>query len=204
MWGERVSFFTEVLTYLVFFDLIPPTFTCWSTNELFGKIAIYFLVPILSVLIPLIILVIIGILTYRNINLITNIHIQQQPIRNRLLMWEQQMTKMMIAQTGLNIFCTLPLFIFVIYSLVTFEERAMRSFDRIVIELLVNQVATLIMEINFVSSFYIFFLSSPRLRKTIKIYLKRLWNCKNNQIDPMNTINMEPTFTATQNHHRQH
>jgi hypothetical protein len=190
------------IPYLIFSDLVPPTFACAFTNDLFANIAFYFLAPILSVLLPLIVLIIFGILTYRNICLLTHIHAQQHPARARLSMWEQQMTKMMIVQTVLSVICTLPRCIFLIYSIATIDESATRSLDRIFIELLIDQLTVFIMSLNFASSFYIFFLSSPRLRQTIKMYLKHLWNVTNNQVGPIRMSLTAPPLTATQNHER--
>ncbi|CAF1049066.1 unnamed protein product [Adineta steineri] len=182
------------IPYLIFCDLIPPTFDCYFTNDVFGEIAIYFLAPIFSVLLPLFVLITFSILTYRNIH--------HHLIRNHLSMWEQQMTRMIIIQTLLSIFCTLPQFIFVIYSIVTLNKRAMRSFYQISIELLINQCTIFIMGIHFISSFYIFFLFSSRLRLTIKKYMKNLWNLKNNQIIPVNITQIVRRKTAIQTHQR--
>jgi hypothetical protein len=191
------------IPYLIFCDLVPPTFACSFTNDLFARIAFYFLAPILSVLLPLIVLIIFGLLTYHNICLLTHFHVQQNPTRTRLSMWEQQMTRMMIVQTVLSILCTLPRSMFLIYSVATIDERATRSLDQIFIEILIDQLTVFIMSLNFASSFYIFFLSSPRLRQTIKMYIKRIWNVRNNQVGPMHmSLTAPPPLTTTQNHER--
>jgi hypothetical protein len=113
-------------------------------------------------------------------------------------MWEQQMTRMMLAQTLLSISCTLPRTIFVIYTIATVGGRATRSFDRVSIEFLVDQLTVVITCVNFASSFYIFLLSSARFREMIKIYLKRLLNLGHNQIGPTNISLTQQPFTTRQ------
>ncbi|CAF1266203.1 unnamed protein product [Adineta steineri] len=187
------------IPYLIFCDLIPPTYVCFSTNDVFTKIVFYFLAPIFSTVFPLLVLIIFIVLTHRNIRLIAHIHDQQQPVRTRSSMWEQQMTRMMVAQTILSIFCTLPRAIFYTYSAITLEQNATKSFNQISIELLVDQLTISIMSINFVSSFYIYFLFSPRLRQTIKIHLKSLCHLTPNQVVPIDN-----SLTIAQNRMRHH
>lgn len=194
----RRLFFLPVLLYsliytpyLVYCDLIPPFYTCGFTSDLFAQIGFYFISPIIGVVLPLLILITFGMLTYRNIRLVT--HIRQQPIRNRLSMWEQQMTRMMLAQTLISISCTLPRTILVIYTIATVGGRATRSFDQVVIEFLIDQVTLFIITLNFASSFYIFLLSSARLRETLKMHLKRLFNLRHNQVGHMsNSLTAQP------------
>ncbi|CAF1179680.1 unnamed protein product [Rotaria sordida] len=181
---------------LVYCDLVPPTFACWFTNDLFMRIGTLFLSPILTVLLPLIVLILCGLLTYRNIRRVT--HVRQQPNQSRLSNWEQQMTRMMLTQTLLNIFCTLPRAIFVVYTIFTIDESATRTFDQLSIILLVDSITVSMISVNFGSSFYIFLLSSPRLRQMIQMYLKRLFNLRHNQVDPTNMLLTAPVFTVRQ------
>jgi hypothetical protein len=113
-------------------------------------------------------------------------------------MWEQQMTRMMLAQTLLSISCTLLRAIFVIYTIATVGGRATRSFNRLSIETLVDQLTLIIICVNFASSFYIFLLSSARFRETIKMYLKRLLNLEHNQIGPTDISLTRHAFTTRQ------
>ncbi|CAF4680025.1 unnamed protein product [Rotaria sp. Silwood1] len=181
---------------LVYCDLVPTTLACWFTNDLFMRIGILFLSPILTVLLPLIVLILFGLLTYRNIHRVT--HVRQQPNQNRLSNWEQQMTRMMLIQTLLSIFCTLPRAIFVVYTIFTIDESVTRSFDQLYIILLVDNITASIISVNFASSFYIFLLSSSRLRQMIQMYLKRLFNLRHNRVGPTNILLTAPALTARQ------
>ncbi|CAF3437863.1 unnamed protein product, partial [Rotaria sp. Silwood2] len=80
------------IPFLLYSDLVPPIFTCFFTNDLFMRIGVLFLSPVLTVLLPLIVLILFGLLTYRNIRLVS--HIRQQPNQTRMSTWEQQMTRM--------------------------------------------------------------------------------------------------------------
>jgi hypothetical protein len=184
------------IPFLIYCDLIPPFFTCGFTNDLFEQIALYFLNPILSTILPLLVLSTFCMLTYRNIRVVTRV--RQQPVRTRLSMWEQQMTRMMLAQTLLSISCTLPRSIFVIYTIATVGGRATRSFNRLSIETLVDQLTLIIICVNFASSFYIFLLASARFRETIKMYLKRLLHLGHNQIGPTNISLTQQRLTTRQ------
>ncbi|CAF1401614.1 unnamed protein product [Rotaria sordida] len=184
------------IPFLIYCDLVPPIFMCWFTNDLFMKIGVLVLSPILTVLLPLIVLILFELLTYCNIRLVTRI--RQQPNQTRLSTWEQQMTRMMLTQTLLSIFCTLPRAIFTIYTIATIDESATRSFDQQSIILLVDQLTVSIASMNFVSSFYIFLLASPRFRQTIRMCLKRRLNLGPNQIAPTNILLTAPTLTGRQ------
>ncbi|UJR06883.1 hypothetical protein I4U23_011172 [Adineta vaga] len=174
------------LPYLIYCDLISIVNRCLFTNEFFAYISVYFLAPIFSTLFPLLILIIFGILTYKNIHYFTHVSI-----------WEQQMTKIIIIQTIFSIFCTLPRSIYLIYAISTVKESSMRSFDQIIIEYFIDQLTLFIITMNFSSSFYIYFLSSSRLRKTIQTYLKRLFHLQNDQVIPINTQHTKNPFTIS-------
>ncbi|UJR13180.1 hypothetical protein I4U23_000202 [Adineta vaga] len=183
------------LPYLFYCDINPYLNQCSFTNEFFAYISVYFLAPIFSTLLPLVILMIFGILTYKNIHYLNH-------FRNRthLSIWEQQMTKMMIIQTILSIFCTLPRCIYLIYVISTVNEYLTRSFERIIIEYFIDQLTLFIITMNFASSFYIYFLSSSRLRKTIKTFLKNLFHLQNNQVIPISVQHTANPFTVTKHH----
>ncbi|UJR38797.1 hypothetical protein I4U23_031462 [Adineta vaga] len=188
------------IPYLIFCDVFPLISSCIFTNELFARISIYFLAPIFSNILPLLILIIFSILTYQNIRVVTQIHVQQQPNRTRLSMWEQQMTRMMIIQTVLSILWTIPRCIFLIYSIATVDGRSMRNFDQIVMEFLIDQITLFLMSLNFASSFYIYFLSSSRLRTTIFQSIKRFLHLGNDQIIPIHLVPTAQPFTVTKHH----
>ncbi|CAF0798423.1 unnamed protein product [Adineta ricciae] len=190
------------IPYLIYCDVLPSISSCVFTNAFFARVSVYFLAPIFSTLLPLFVLMVFCMLTYRNIRLVTHSHVQQQqqPIRARSSMWEQQMTRMMIAQTVFSVLCTLPRSIFLIYTIATVDGRAMRSYDQIVVELLIDQITLFILSLNFASSFYIYFLSSARLRATIRSSMRDLFTLKHNQVVPFSMPLSTHPFTATKQH----
>lgn len=187
--------------FLLYCDLLPPPFGCWFTNALFMQIGVLILSPILTVILPLIILILFGLLTYRNIRLVT--HIRQQPNQTRVSTWEQQMTRMMLIQTLTSILCTVPRAALNIYAIATLGKSDVKSFDQISIELLIGQLTASMASMNFASSFYIYFFSSRRFRQIIKMQLKRLFHLEPNQIAPTSipltatTLTVHPTTKVT-------
>jgi hypothetical protein len=87
----------------------------------------------------------------------TTLNAQQQSVRTRLSMWEQQITRMMIIQTVLTILYTVPRSVYLIYSVATYEQNAMKSLNQLYIETLIGELTLCIMCLNFASPFYIFF-----------------------------------------------
>ncbi|CAF1413526.1 unnamed protein product [Rotaria magnacalcarata] len=172
------------ILFLVYCDLIPPINICWFTNDIFMRIGTLVLSPILTVFLPLIVLIMFGLLTYRNIRFVT--HIRHHANQARLSTREHQMTKMVLIQTLLCIFCSFPRAIFVIYAVATIDQSADRSFDQLAIVTLVDYSSQSVLCINFASSFYVFLLSSPRFRKTVQVYLKHQFHLGPNQVEPMN------------------
>ncbi|CAF1472169.1 unnamed protein product [Rotaria sp. Silwood1] len=182
--------------FLFYCDLVPPMYTCWFTNDLFMRIGTLILTPILTVLLPLVVLVVFGLLTYRNIRLVS--HIRQQPNQSRMSTWEQQMTRMMLTQTLLSIICTIPRAMYVVYSIATVDEATTMSFERLSITLLIDCLTVSIVSVNFASSFYIFLFSSPRFRQTILMYLTCRFHLRSNQIAPTNMLLTATTHTGRQ------
>ncbi|CAF3305399.1 unnamed protein product [Rotaria socialis] len=63
----QVIFWTPVnVHFLMYYDLVPPTYACWFTSDPFMQIATLILSPILYVILPLTVLLLFGLLTYRN------------------------------------------------------------------------------------------------------------------------------------------
>ena len=176
------------IPYLIFCDLVPPFYTCGFTNVVFEQIATIVVAPITSTIMPLIILIILGLLTSRNIRLVTHHHAQQQRSRNRLLAWEQQITRMMIAQTIVSILCTTPRAALFVYVATTLRNNIVQSIDQVVIIELMNQITLMLLGINYVSPFYLFFFVSQRFRQTIKITLKNFFRLRSNQIDSVSYV----------------
>lgn len=184
------------IPFLIYVDIIPILNICWFTNDLFMRLGTLVLSPVLTTFLPLLLLIFFVSLTFLNIHFVKRI--RQQPNQTHMSSWEQQMTRMMLTQTLLSIFCTIPRAIFIIYSIATVDQSATRSFFEASIILLADSLTVSIILINFASSFYIFLFSSPRFRKTIVIYVKRSLHIENNRIEPTRTTNKPPTFTRHQ------
>ncbi|CAM4944267.1 unnamed protein product [Rotaria socialis] len=184
------------IPFLVYCDLIPPINFCWFTNDLFMRIGTLVLFPILTVFLPLIVLIMFGLLTCRNIRFVTRI--RRQANQTRLSTWEHQMTRMMLIQTLLCIFCSFPRAIFVIYAVATIDQSADRSSDQLSILDFVDYLSQSVLCINFASSFYIFLLSSPRFRQTVQVYLKHQFRLGPNHLETMNMGTRGQTLAGRQ------
>ncbi|CAF3755146.1 unnamed protein product [Rotaria sp. Silwood1] len=184
------------IPFLIYSDLVPPMYTCWFTNDLFTRVGTLILSPILTVLLPLVVLILFGLLTYCNIRLVS--HIRQQPNQSRMSTWEQQMTRMMLTQTLLSIICTIPRAVYVAYTISINAEATTMSFEQISIILLADSLTISIVSVNFASSFYIFLFSSPRFRQTILMYLTCRFHLRSNQIAPTNMLLTATTHTGRQ------
>lgn len=207
----RRMFFVPILfwlliniPYLIYCDVVWAFQMCLFTNEFFAKVSLFFLGPIFSVIFPLITLIVFGFLAHRNVHKMTALNAQQHALHTRLSMWEQQITRMTIVQTILNIFCTFPRSVFVIYTIATVEQRSMRSLEQILIESLIDQLTVTIMCLDFASSFYIFFLCSPRFRQTVLMCLRRLLRLPPNQITPVSQCHPTAAFTVSKQYTRAH
>ena len=171
---------------LIFADLIPPIYSCGFTNQRFGQLITFFVYPFVSVILPLIILILFSILTYRNMRtIITQKNVQQNHARTGWSALEQQITQMMIVQTLLSVVCTAPRAILVIYVASTLNNQLLKSADLTVIQYLLDQVTLFIFGIIFASPFYVFVLSSVRFRKTINMLFKRVFNVEDNEVGSM-------------------
>ena len=166
---------------LIFCDLIPPMFTCGFTNELVGQLVTILIAPILAVFLPLIFFILFVIFTWRNIQFIT----QNNNTQTRLSTWEQQITRLMVVQTLINIICTLPRAVLVLYVAFTVKNRLTRSIDAIIIEYFFDQLTLFLFGINNISTFYLFLGSSHRFRQTIRMILKSFPRVEDPQVHPM-------------------
>jgi len=93
----------------IFYDILPITKTCASTNATYAVYIFIFIIAYMFV-IPVLIMVVFGYLAYRNISL-TRVLAQQRA--------DRQLMRMILIQLALVIFCMSPFGFFSIYSLIT-------------------------------------------------------------------------------------
>lgn len=171
--------------WLIYCDFIPSDSVCWYTNELFQKVFYVILAPVLICIIPALFLIVISVLTYQNIHRLT--HNRQEGIRNQQSTWEHQITILIFIQNLLVILFTLPRALFMSYMTVTDAEGNNNSFDEIVTAAFVDALTNFIMTLNLTTSFYVYIISSSRIRHIISTYLKNLFNIRPGRIEQATT-----------------
>jgi hypothetical protein len=93
----------------IFYDILPITKTCDSTNTIYSLYIFIYLVAYMFI-IPILIMVIFGYLTYRNISLTRALAEQHA---------DRQLIQMILIQLALVIFCMSPFGFFSMYILIT-------------------------------------------------------------------------------------
>ncbi|CAF1593528.1 unnamed protein product [Rotaria sp. Silwood1] len=173
------------IPYLIYVDIVknPTTGLISCTliirNEVFSIYQNYIVLPICYGLLPSTILIITGIMTYRNTN-------KLQIGRQRELI-QKQLTSMMLIQIPIIIISTLPYVTFTEYTILTATVN--KSADRRAIEILLTNIFTTLCYITFACPFFVFIASSSSFREEAKIlFLCRKTNLlRNNQIQPFST-----------------
>lgn len=147
-----------------------PAFTFYQT---------YIILPIYLGLLPTMILIGTGLMTYYNTNTL-QLHRQRQAI-------QRQLTLMMLIQIPIVVLSTLPFSMFSMYTILS--TSTVKSEYRRNVETIMNNVLTLVFYIAFACQIFVFFISSPAFRKEIQHFLL-FWKQKpmhQNQIHPGST-----------------
>lgn len=176
--------FAIFVPYLVYAELIrSPTTGLMSCslirNDAFSMYQNYFLFPLFFGLLPTIILLTTGILTYNNTKKLQENH-QRQLV-------QKQLTSMMLIQVPTILLSTLPYVIFTEYLI--FTASKIKSRDQKFVELLITHIVTIGSYVAFACPFFIFVISSQSFREDVKAYFqcKKLTKLKTNQVVPFST-----------------
>ncbi|CAF1331159.1 unnamed protein product [Adineta steineri] len=161
-WTHRIALIAIIvcccfgIPQLVFYDISPITKTCVNSNAAY---AIYVSIYVLSLtcVIPVVILVVFGYLTYRSIHL-TRVLAEQQA--------DHQLAKMTLIQVVLVVIAITPYGINNVYGLIT--SGISKDANRLAIESFASIIFILLTYTNYVGSCYMFLISSRRFRREIK------------------------------------
>ncbi|CAF1072261.1 unnamed protein product [Adineta steineri] len=175
-WAHRIVFITIIVWFLhsvpvlLFYNVPPIISRCSSVNKVYQDyIPIYILV--LQCGIPVLVMLIFGGLTYRNMRL-SKALVEQHA--------DRQLTKMIIIQVMLVIISMTPYGILDIYTLIT--SKYIKSTDQLQQEAFAQTIFVLVSYIYYVGNFYMFIISSNRFRQALKNRIF-FWR-KPNQINP--------------------
>lgn len=137
-------------------------FVCNSLfNPYLKRYISYFTFPVLSAIAPIIFLVIVGGLTYRNVSVLQGTSIRQQAQRH--------LTSMVLLQTICIVIGAIPYGTYYVYSATT--SSTAKGPDRVAIENLILQIVTTFYYFPQMSSFYVYLASSPTFRHQLKAIL---------------------------------
>ncbi|CAF1213618.1 unnamed protein product [Adineta steineri] len=188
-WAHRIALIAITvcccfgIPQFVFYDILPSITTCLNTSAAY---AIYVSVYVLSFtcIIPVVILVAFGYLTYRNIQL-TRVLAEQQA--------DHQLVKMTMIQVILVVIAITPLGINNVYALIT--SGVVKDENRLTIESFASIMVILLTYINYVGSCYMFLISSRRFRREIKVRIF-FWR-RQNQVVPFQQPTLRRATTNT-------
>jgi hypothetical protein len=136
-WAHRLVFIAIVIWCLhgipiiLFFNITPRTNTCTDTNAVFSIYALVYELGIICAL-PVLIMVVFGWLTYRNVHQITILAEQNT---------DRQMVRMNLTQVGLLVISLLPYGIYSTYLLIT--ESVTKDINRQIIEYFVFNILSM-------------------------------------------------------------
>jgi uncharacterized membrane protein YciS (DUF1049 family) len=149
----------------ILIELIPKgngNVICSFINRDYIRYLSYFGVPFLNAFIPIIFCAIVGMLTYRNISLVTfNRHRQQA---------QQHLTAMILLQIIFLITGSIPYGVFYIYIAIT--STLMKSSDRLELEGLVSTIVSVFSYCSPIGAFFVYYFSSKAFCGQIKQLFK--------------------------------
>ncbi|CAF2684068.1 unnamed protein product [Rotaria sp. Silwood2] len=163
---------------------------CTIYNPTIKRYYSYFYYPVMAGILPLTITLTTSILAYNNVRRIIR---RQLPVIRRRL--DRQMTAMTLARVLVLIICGVPFVCISLYQL-NINNSENNYMELSIVGLLLS-ITTSIMHANFVVSFYVFLIVSPRFRRQAKYVLfKKCWrfikslcdrtptNPQSNQVSP--------------------
>ncbi|CAF1367143.1 unnamed protein product [Adineta ricciae] len=165
--SKKLAYVAVLILLIVLFGLIgipmfiiySPTATssaCTFKTTAFADYYNFFFAPMVFCALPIVIPVIFGILTYRNIRLLTN----------RVHRIEQQLTKMLLLHFIITSVVSIPYAIFTFYNAATL--RMQKDSLRLAQEYLYSTITRNFFQVHYADTFYIFFISSSEIRETLK------------------------------------
>ncbi|CAF1074133.1 unnamed protein product [Adineta ricciae] len=154
------------LPNFLFFNLVPMgtplRLVCYIWKQEYYNYFAYFVNPVLYFALPLVIFILFTILTQNNLRMMKK--------SNRIKRLERQMTSMIILQAISNSVSSIPYGVQFAYSVIS--HNAKKDAYRLAQEHLFLQITRLSYYINFITAFYIYYISSQQIRATIKRHLK--------------------------------
>ncbi|CAF0891223.1 unnamed protein product [Rotaria sp. Silwood1] len=174
---------------LIYMKPIQERQFCGSSSFIYSKVLTYFINLFCYGIFPWLFMSIFGILTLKNIR---HTHIQRiNPLRSamltRMARINNQLTSMLFLQIIISIISSIPYCIQNIYENIT--QTIIKSECRRAQENLFLQIVRLAFYFNYISMFYVNYLSSPIFRRLPKKVLMNLFKNKNDVSRDITIIN---------------
>ncbi|CAF1079850.1 unnamed protein product [Adineta steineri] len=147
-----VVWYLQGIPWILYQNISPISTTCARTNAIYAIYVSVYLLLVLCV-IPVVVMIGFGFLTYRNIRL---------TIALAELRADRQLAKMTLIQVVLVIISIIPYGINNAYGLIT--TGMTKDANRILIESFVSTIVSLISYLYYMGGFYMFLISSSRFR----------------------------------------
>ncbi|UJR18287.1 hypothetical protein I4U23_005190 [Adineta vaga] len=171
-WATAISTFIWIshsVPHFVYYQLLPSSLNSTTTsytcvilsNTFYTNYRIYFVLVVFYGLTPITVLSVMGILTYRNMNML-------QLDRQRHAV-QRQLTLMLLVQIPIIIVSVLPFTIFTEYLTIT--ATTIKSADQIARENIINNIVNPLFYVTFACPFFVFYISSPTFKKEAKVLL---------------------------------
>ncbi|CAF4149092.1 unnamed protein product [Adineta steineri] len=168
------------ISTMIFQDLVKTgsTYSCINTNTIYASYRSYFVVPVLTVTIPILTISILAFHIYRHI------HDQIQGEQRSISSLTRQLTKMALFQIGSVLLFQAPYGISSIYSLAT--TYVAKSTYRQAQEKLISNFFGIYVYGIYASPFYCYCLASKRFRNQVLCVINKIrCNKQRNQVLPM-------------------
>ncbi|CAF3806547.1 unnamed protein product [Adineta steineri] len=179
-WAHRMMFIVIIvwclhgIPQILFYDISSITQTCRIINASYSIYASIYVLS-LTCIIPIVVMIVFGYLTYRNIHLTRVIRAEQQA--------DHQLVRMTLIQVILVVISITPYGMNNVYGLIT--STISKDPDRLTKESFVSTILSLFTYVNYVGTCYMFLISSRRFRRQVKDRIF-FWQRQNriNQIPP--------------------
>ncbi|CAF3898201.1 unnamed protein product [Adineta steineri] len=169
-----VVWYLQGIPWILYQNISPISTTCVRTNAIYAIYVSVYLLLVLCV-IPVVVMIGFGFLTYRNIRL---------TIALAELRADRQLAKMTLIQVVLVIISIIPYGINNAYGLIT--TGMTKDANRILIESFISTIVSLITYLYYMGSFYMFLISSSRFRHAVKELI--IYRRSPNQINQTQTL----------------
>ncbi|CAF4153866.1 unnamed protein product [Adineta steineri] len=168
-WAHRMMFIVIIvwclhgIPQILFYDISSITQTCRIINASYSIYASIYVLS-LTCIIPIVVMIVFGYLTYRNIHLTRVIRAEQQA--------DHQLVRMTLIQVILVVISITPYGINNVYGLIT--STISKDLDRLTKESFISTILSLFTYVNYIGTCYMFLISSRRFRRQMDAHLNVL------------------------------